>query len=145
MAKVPAKTQTVIAAIAAVAAANATAVSTGQPRQWLNYKAAGGGGKFDFPTLVTVFSRIGVNTDYVGYAAVSSMAKDIQVTKLGGDVLAGLERDYRLRTRSRIRSIIHTAVRAKVNGLPAGPLTLSTIGFLSRIAGDSLGAPQATS
>jgi hypothetical protein len=55
----------------------------------------------------------------------------MQTAKLSADFLAGLERDYRMRTRSRVRMFVHGGNRASANGLAIGPLARNT-DWLSR-------------
>lgn len=138
MAKIPAQLQKVVKAVSKVAANNALYATGKGSRQWNNFSALVAAGKFDFTKTKSIFDRSGVNSDYTGArASAKTQAKDLQVSKLGGDILAGMERDYRMRTRSRIRCFVHTAARAKANGVANGPLTLSSVGFLTIIAGDS--------
>jgi hypothetical protein len=104
-------------------------------RPWMNFDKVGGEGNYNYSTLHdVVFTRNDANQNYLEVRKErKSKLKDLQVTKLAGDYLAGFERDYRMLRRSRIRSLIHAGCRAKSNNNPLGPLTRNSTDWLTRI------------
>ena len=113
-----------------------SAAAQGQDiRPWLNFSDITQAGKFDFTALASIFTRANVNSTYVTDKTTSTTAlvKQVQGLKIAGDVLAGFERDTRMRNRSRIRSFAHTGARSKANGQTTGPLTVNSIGYLTRL------------
>jgi hypothetical protein len=106
---------------------------TGQ-RPWLNFDTIGKVGQFDFAGVAALFTRNDSNDAYVsGRSEKKTRSMDLQSAKISADYLAGVQRDYLMRTRSRIRTVVHGGNRAKANGLPAGPIQRNTIDWLGRI------------
>lgn len=106
----------------------------GQQRPWMNYKAQGGAGKFDFEAVHKVFDRKAGNDFYVkARSEGTAKGKDIHLPKISVDFLAGMERDFRMRTRSRVRMFIHTAARVSANGQDNGPLRRNTVDWTTAI------------
>lgn len=137
MAKISAQLQKVVKSVSGAVANNGKAVTGKGSRKWINFADVVPAGKFDFKKTATIFDRKATNADYAAARTGTGLAKDIQTIKLGGDMLAGFERDYRMRQRSRIRSFVHVAARANANGTATGPLTRNSIEFLTRIVGES--------
>lgn len=106
---------------------------TGQ-RPWLNFSAITPVGKFDIDGLKKLFSRQEINNQYVtARNSPTTTSGNIQSAKLSADYLAGCQRDYTMRTRSRIRMLIHGGNRAAANGLEIGPLRRNSIDWITRI------------
>ena len=104
-------------------------------RPWMNFSDVAQAGKFDFTALAKIFDRSDINNGYTSAKNTdeTTTAKQVYLFKIQGDILAGFERDMRMRTRSRVRSLSHTSARDKANGQTAGPLTLNSIGYLTRL------------
>ena len=103
-------------------------------RPWVNFSTIQKAGKFNFKAVDQIFSRTASNTSYTtDRQSKDTLSKDLQTAKLSGDYLAGCCRDYKMRTRSRIRMLVHGGNRAAANGLGEGPLMKNTIGWLGRI------------
>jgi hypothetical protein len=103
-------------------------------RPWLDFADLDKVGKFDLPNLHKLFNRDQANKDVLDARdQPDTEAKEIQTAKLSIDILAGLERDHRMRTRSRIRMFVHGGLRASFYGDTAGPLQRNTVDWLGRI------------
>lgn len=106
----------------------------GEQRPWMNFKAQGGGGKFEFDKVHKVFNRDAANKDYAAARnSKTAKSKDAQLPKLSADFLAGMERDARMRHRSRIRMFIHASARVSANGQDNGPLRRNTVDWLTAV------------
>lgn len=106
--------------------------ATGRP--WMNFAEVQVVGKFDYAGLHALFTRVGSNTEYADLRSQrEAQSKNLQTAKLSGDYLAGLERDYRMRQRTRIRCIVHAGNRAMANSSSEGPLYRNSIGWLGRM------------
>jgi len=115
-----------------------TAISKGSValsgRPWLTFNAIKEGGKFDLSAIREIFSRTELDTAYAeAVGNVEAKEKTVHALKLSADFLAGMERDYRMRQRSRIRMFTHAAAITKTNGLDTGPLIRNTNHWLQRI------------
>ena len=115
-----------------------TAISSGSValsgRPWLTFNDIKEGGKFDLATIREIFSRTDLDRTYAeAVGNVDTKEKTVHVLKLSADFLAGMERDYRMRQRSRIRMFTHAAAISKTNGLDTGPLVRNTNHWLQRI------------
>lgn len=96
-------------------------------RPWLNFVDVKVAGKFDYAAVHDIFDRKAANDDYIkGAEDASTPGVNMQTAKLSADYLAGFERDYRMRTRSRVRMLVHGGNRSAANGLPVGPLARNT-------------------
>ncbi len=103
-------------------------------RPWLNFKDVQIAGQFDFAGLAQIFSRDAINDQYGSARADrKTTAGTLQSLKLAADYLAGLQRDYSMRTRSRIRMLVHAGNRAKANGMTVGPLQRNSVDWIGRI------------
>lgn len=104
-------------------------------RPWLDFHTVKRVGKFDFPGVHEIFQRNRSNDDYVSKRSkADTKAKDLQTAKLSGDYLAALERDHRMRLRSRIRTFVHAQVTMPdANGTADGVIRKNTIDWLGRI------------
>lgn len=79
------------------------------------------------------FTREACNADYVkARQNDSAEMAEVIVPKLCGDFLMGLERDFRMRRRTRVRQIVHQAGRARGMGQASGPLRRNTIDWMTR-------------
>lgn len=103
-------------------------------RPWMNFNTVQVVGQFDYAGIQQLFNRNAANNEYGTLAGQQdAKSRSLSTAKLSGDYLAGLERDYRARTRSRIRSIVHCGNRAAANGLSQGPLRRNSIEWLGRV------------
>jgi len=118
--------------------ANGEALRSAGGRTWLDWTGVEGFsgdkavGRFDYERLHELFDRSAANKDYlVQRADINAQTMNVQTSKLSVDFLAACERDWRMRTRSRVRMFAHAAARHRAHGLPAGPLTVHSVGWLS--------------
>lgn len=103
-------------------------------RPWMNFNTVQVVGQFDYAGIQQLFNRKAANRECTTLAGQRDpQSKALATAKLSGDYLAGLERDYRARTRSRIRTIVHCGNRAAANGLMEGPLYRNSIEWFTRI------------
>lgn len=105
-------------------------------RPWMNFEDLKKVGQFDFAGLKEIFTRQQSNDEYGKLRSASNgdaLSKDIQTLKLSADYLASLERDTRMRRRSRIRMFVHAGCRSAANGADNGPLRVNSLDWLSRI------------
>jgi hypothetical protein len=116
------------------------------PRRWMDFKDIAVVGKFDkdekdgIEAIRKLFKRTSIDTTYdQARSQATSVAKDVQALKLMGDFLAGAERDWRMRQRSRVRMFVHGASISKSNGTEAGPLQRNTIHWLTRVLSEDGG------
>lgn len=106
-------------------------------RPWVNFSTIVSAGKFDFAGIDKIFTRAASNNSYTtARQSKDTLSKDLQTAKLSADYLAGCCRDYKMRTRSRIRMLVHGGNRAAANGLGNGPLLKNTVQWLGRIASE---------
>jgi hypothetical protein len=113
-------------------------MKAGGDRPWLDfadYKGLTPAGKFDFAKLHENFNRKSATDDYASKRKQrDAQVKDIQTSKLSIDFLSGCERDWRMRTRSRVRMFVHAEVTSPAAlGDSAGPLRKNTIDWMSNI------------
>lgn len=104
-------------------------------RPWMDFKDVQEAGQFDFPSLQKIFDVAKADDDYANARATEGRTRDVQTAKIGANLLMGLNRDFRQRTRSPIRSFIHAAARALGDEDPKGALRLHSLGWLERLAG----------
>jgi hypothetical protein len=103
-------------------------------RPWMDFRSIKEFGKFEISLMRTVFSRTSIDTIYnQARSEASTLSKTLQAVKLMGDFLAGAERDWRMRQRSRVRMFVHGACIARANGTKSGPLQRNTIHWLTRV------------
>jgi hypothetical protein len=130
----------VVSSMAKAEAAIAAKGAKGGDRPWLDFHDISPTGKFNFAGLHGLFDRKVSNDAYAKLREnPNAVSKDIQTAKLSADFLAGTERDYRMRQRSRVRVFVHGLARAAVHGNAAGPLTKHSVGWLSRALTDDKG------
>jgi hypothetical protein len=130
----------VVSSMAKAEAAIATKSAKGGDRPWLDFHDLTPAGKFDMKALHGLFDRKAANDAYAKLReGPETLSKDIQTIKLSADFLAGVERDYRMRQRSRVRMFVHGLARTAAHGNAAGPLTKHSIGWLSRALTDDKG------
>lgn len=112
------------------------AAKKGGDRPWVDFaepplEAAG---KFDFAKLHENFKREASTNDYEARRIQEDVTvAQLQTSKLSVDFLAGCERDWRARTRSRVRSFVHSVALASSLAEDTGPLRRNTIDWLGRI------------
>ena len=106
------------------------------PRPWL-LNAAG----VEYPenedaegdSIHEFFDRKQANDDYVKNRTEDGGSRaNLIAAQLESDFLAGCERDYRERKRTRIRMLAHESARKAGYGAENGPVYVNTIGFLMR-------------
>jgi hypothetical protein len=103
-------------------------------RPWMDFRSIALFGKFEISAMRAVFSRSGIDAAYNQERSnADAVAKDTQALKIMGDFLAGADRDWRMRQRSRVRMFVHGACVARANGTKSGPLQRNAIHWLSRI------------
>jgi hypothetical protein len=108
-----------------------------EQRPWVNFDTVQVAGKFEFAKIHKLFDREASNKEYGTLRTKKgAKVKDLQTAKISADYLAGFERDYRMRTRSRIRLFVHGGNRAAGNGKEVGPLRRNTTDWLVRILGE---------
>ena len=96
-------------------------------RLWSDFRDIQPIGKFEYEKIHALFNRDKANEEYIqGRNKLNTVAREVQTAKLSGDFLAGMERDYRMRHRSRIRMFIHTGGRYDANSQAIGPLRRNT-------------------
>lgn len=127
--------QKVINSAVAVERRKAAAAAGQDIRPWLNFSDINRVGKFDLTGLAALFTRSNINSTYVPAknTSTTTLAKQVQSLKISGDVLAGFERDFRMRNRSRIRVLAHSGARSSANGQATGPLSVNSIGYMTRL------------
>lgn len=117
--------------------ASGNALLNGGARTWQDFVEVEDVDRFDFKEQAKIFSRSAANNQYETlHANGTGLVKEVQAVKQSSDVLAGLERDYRMRTRTRVRMFVHSANRNSGNGLAHGPLKVNTIGYIGSILGE---------
>lgn len=103
-------------------------------RPWMNFSAITPVGQFDLAGLAKLFDRSAINDQYTSARnQASATSGNFQSSKLSADYLAGCQRDYTMRTRSRVRMLIHSGNRAAANGMDIGPLRRNSIDWITRI------------
>lgn len=83
------------------------------------------------------FNRDDLNKDYLTAATAKGgpiSFRNAQVAKVQLDILAGMERDTRMRYRSRVRMIAHAVARLKSQGLGDGPIQEGIVRFAALLA-----------
>jgi len=94
---------------------------------------------FDPEEFVTAFRRTELNKSYIKTAQPASddqlpSYRDAQVAKVQLDLLAGMERDLRMRYRSRVRMLAHGVARMQSQGLDIGPINRGIVNFVKLLA-----------
>lgn len=107
-----------------------------EDRPWQDFNELLDVDRFDFESIAQIFDREAANSRYEELHTNGNPAKDVQVLKHCADVLAGFERDYRMRTRTRVRMFVHAAGRSAAHGLAAGPLRRNTVDYVTRLLGE---------
>lgn len=129
----------VVTSLQAVEKNNAEALKTAGRRQWMDFADLLLVGKFEYEKLHKVFDRTAGNAAYIkGRASAEARSKDVQTAQISVDLLAAMERDWRMRTRTRIRMFAHAAARKRGNGLGVGPLYRNTVDWLGSIQKDEV-------
>lgn len=84
------------------------------------------------------FSRKDLNTTYMQIVqpedGATSSYRNAQVAKVQLDLLAGMERELRMRYRSRVRMIAHGAARLQSHGLGEGPIQKGIMNFVTLLS-----------
>ena len=105
-------------------------------RPWMDFRDLEIVGKFEFDKVHELFNRDKANEEYLKLRQASAgKAKifEVQTAKLSVEYLATLERDYRMRHRSRIRNFVHAGVRMKAKSLDSGPLRVQALNWLDSL------------
>lgn len=103
-------------------------------RPWLNFAGVAAVGKFNFEDFFLLFDREKLSADYLKVRqGEEPKSKDIWIPKISSDLVAGFQRDQLMRTRSRVRFMMHAASRHKADGQEDGAFTVNTITLISRI------------
>lgn len=76
------------------------------------------------------FDRTSQAEDFQNAAANGGVTGDYEITQLQGDMLAVMERAYRARHHSSVRTRCHAAARHRGHGHPTGVLRLGILGYL---------------
>ena len=108
-----------------------------QPRPWLNLSSD----TMDTPVfekteeaLKDSLSRDEIENNYITASNnPDAKSNELALPKLQGDFLAAVERDMRMKFRSRIRQFAHSGARAAGNGNTKGPIRRRTLDYHSRI------------
>lgn len=106
-------------------------------RPWLDFQELAVVGKFDFAGVAKMFDTKPASDDFLSVKKQQGKAKDAITAKLSADFVDGLEMDFRMRQRSRIRMFVHSANRYAMHGRPDGPLTVNTTTWLEGLAKDT--------
>ena len=103
-------------------------------RKWFDFRDLTKVGKFEFEKIHTLFSRDKSNEEYLKLRK-NAQAKmgDLQTAKISAEYLSALERDFRMRHRSRIRNFVHAGIRMYAKGQDAGPLRKQALDWLPPI------------
>ena len=89
---------------------------------------------FDSSEFVSAFDRTEFNKEYTDVVQPADEEsarsyRDGQVAKVQLDLMAGMERDLRMRYRSRVRMLAHGIARAQSHGLSVGPIERGIVNF----------------
>jgi len=87
---------------------------------------------FDNDEIIEKFNRSHEAKEYLEAVDKSSSFRSAQQAKIQSDTLAAMERDTRMRHRSRVRMMAHSAAKLNTHGLPDGP-TGRAILFVNRL------------
>lgn len=92
---------------------------------------------FDSAEFRVAFDRTDLNKTYVDIASgkkPNASYRDAQVAKVQLDLLAAMERDLRMRYRSRVRQLAHGIARLQSHGLSVGPINRGIVNFVKLLA-----------
>lgn len=80
-------------------------------------------------SIATPFSRDSLNAEYMRVVQEpgNGSHRDLQALKVQMDALSGMERDLRMRYRTRTRMFAHGVARLKSHGLSDGPISRSSL------------------
>lgn len=89
----------------------------------------------DSAEFVQAFDRNAINKAYITAVQPTSDSElspygDAQAAKVQLDVMAALERDMRMRTRSRVRMMAHGVARLTSHGLDDGPINRCIVNYM---------------
>jgi len=87
---------------------------------------------FDHAAIAAAFDRSQEEVDYEKALTTPSSFKAAQAAKLQNDTLAALERDTRMRHRSRVRMMAHAVAKTTTHGLADGPVSRGIL-FVNRL------------
>lgn len=131
--------ETIVSAMQSNAGESADGMCKAGQKLWFDFRGETGDkvGKFEYEKLHKLFNRDNANEQYIqGRNKIGTIARNIQTAKMSGDFLAGLERDFRMRHRSRIRMFIHAGTRYDSNSKPIGPLRRNTTEWFNSLNGE---------
>lgn len=134
---IDAQLEKVVGSLVTAEAQVATGTFGSSRRPWVDFRDVAVAGKFDLAGIHKIFDRSKSNDQYAKALDGKAKAKEVQTSKLSSDLLAAFERDHRMRTRSRVRMMVHGGNRAWAHGTTAGPLRRSTVDFLSRLLSET--------
>lgn len=87
---------------------------------------------FDNDSTLESFNRDAEGAEYQQSLDEPTSYRTLQAVKLTNDTLAALERDTRLRHRTRVRMLAHSVAKMKTHGLDGGPIGRGVM-FVTRI------------
>jgi len=87
-------------------------------------------GKFDLSGIHESFSRLDAEKDYAEAKSPNATRQDQAIAKVQSDVLSGMERDFFMRHRPRIRRLAHHACMTAHAGSELGPITSGMMFYL---------------
>jgi len=88
------------------------------------------GDLFDLVGIAEAFKRLEQEQDFQSTASSGGVQGDYILTTLQGDFLAVLERAFRARHQTSVRTRIHAAARYRGHGFPTGVMQLGMQGYL---------------
>ena len=126
------KFEPVLNALQEAAAAAADALETDGKPKWYPLKDGKVIDGFNHSSISEAFNREKQEKDYTDAVDDAKSFRLVQAAKIESDMLAAIERDTRMRHRSRIRMLAHAAARLKTHGLAEGP-SGRVIQFVNRL------------
>lgn len=88
------------------------------------------GDLFDLINMAAAFLRDNQNEDFQNVASNSGVQADYILMTLQGDFIATIERAYRARHQTSVRTRMHAAARYRGHSFPTGVLQLGLQGYL---------------
>jgi len=107
-------------------------IKTGNPK-WFKPVDGKPGDPFDWSTIKDAYSRDSLVTDYNTAINSEGKVKTTQKIKIQGDMLSALERDIKLRYKTRERTLAHLAAKLGGVGSDKGPLLNGIIRFVNKL------------
>lgn len=111
-----------------------TLLQTGGTTTWAKLYDGAVLNGFSHTEFVTAFNRDATNTAYLKLVqpkdGESPSYRDAQAAKVQIDLVAGMERDLRMRYRSRVRMLAHGVARLQSHGSSIGPINKGIVNFV---------------